>query len=132
MTFYGESNKGDIIDTTKKILDILNEFCMQEYSTRFECEDIRDLEKVQIIYTEYEDLEELKEFDIDEMLMISVYVDVKNYEIYKEINNVEVYREKYNYNDFMEVLESLDFNAWVSLDKDEIEIYKNKKIKDNK
>lgn len=97
----------------KRILEALNEFCLNEYGT--ELDKVEDTKKIPIMYTSYEkgELEE-----VDEALDINVYFNLDDMIIFKEINGVKVYEEWWGVNDNEALfqIDMLDFDAWTNLD----------------
>ncbi len=98
----------------KKAIKYLRDFCLREYGD--DTLDINDESKISLMYTEYEELK----------LEVNVYVSIKEDDpkIWVEYNGKKVYEESYKdkYNDFLEILESMDFDSWANLDQYEEEV----------
>lgn len=110
-----------------KSIDKLNEFCINEYDTELQQEDLKDLTKIQIMYTTYED-----DYDEDlaEHLTVEVFVNIIDFKIWVEYNGIKVYEENYdNEQTFVDMLDNLDFDAWTNLD--ELDEYKRLKNMNN-
>jgi hypothetical protein len=104
-----------------KIIKLLNDFCIREYGEELSKDNLKDLTKIPIMYTDYE-----KGYDeeVTEDIKVQVYADIKNYKIIIEYNDIQVYEENYDEKEFLKLLESLDFDSYINLD--EIDIYKEK------
>jgi hypothetical protein len=110
---------GEIIE--RECIRLLNDFCVNEYGDFLDNDNLKDLTKIPIMYTDYE-----KGYDeeVTEDIKVQVYADIKNYKIIIEYNDIQVYEENYDEKEFLKLLESLDFDSYINLD--EIDIYKEK------
>jgi hypothetical protein len=101
-----------------KAISLLNDFCVNEYGDFLDNDNLKDLTKIPIMYTDYE-----KGYDeeVTEDIKVQVYADIKNYKIIIEYNDIQVYEENYDEKEFLKLLESLDFDSYTNLD--ELEKY---------